>query len=329
MDLDLAIQQALLAVTEACRLCRNVQQDLVSADTLAKKDQSPVTVADFGAQAIVSARLAAAFPDIPLLAEEDASDLRRPEQDGIRRQVGGQVRRLVPALADADVLNAIDRGGHAGGTTGRHWVLDPVDGTKGFLRRDQYAIALALIEEGRVVAGVLGCPNLPWASSPGSPRGCLFSARRGRGAVVRPLDAQGERTLHVTSVADSEQACFCESVEAGHSSHSDAARIAALLGVTQPPYRIDSQCKYGAVARGDASIYLRLPTRKDYEERVWDHAAGTIVVEEAGGRVTDVDGKPLDFSRGRTLSVNTGVMATNGRLHDQVLAAVRTVLQRP
>ena len=98
------------------------------------------------------------------------------------------------------------------------------------------------------------------------------------------------------------------------------------MGISAEPYRIDSQCKYGAVARGDASIYLRLPTRADYVEKIWDHAAGKLVVELAGGRVTDVHGAPLDFTRGSRLSANAGVIATSGRFHDEVVAAVGSIL---
>ncbi|MFW6032399.1 MAG: inositol monophosphatase family protein [Phycisphaeraceae bacterium] len=72
-------------------------------------------------------------------------------------------------------------------------------------------------------------------------------------------------------------------------------------------------------------MYLRLPTRADYREKIWDHAAGAIVVEEAGGKVTDIEGKPLDFSRGRKLENNRGVIATNGPIHDAVLEAVGAV----
>ena len=86
--------------------------------------------------------------------------------------------------------------------------------------------------------------------------------------------------------------------------------------------RVDSQAKYAIVAQGEAQIYLRLPTRKDYREKIWDHAAGSIVVEEAGGRVSDVRGAPLDFGRGRTLESNSGIIATNGPIHDRVLEAV-------
>jgi 3'(2'), 5'-bisphosphate nucleotidase len=80
------------------------------------------------------------------------------------------------------------------------------------------------------------------------------------------------------------------------------------------------------VARGDAAIYLRLPTRKDYVEKIWDHAAGWCVITEAGGAVSDVRGRPLDFSRGRGLLGNQGVVVTNGRLHARVLEAVQEVL---
>ena len=119
---------------------------------------------------------------------------------------------------------------------------------------------------------------------------------------------------------------FCESVESAHSDQDHSAKIAALLGITAEPFRIDSQCKYAAVAEGDASIYLRLPTKKDYREKIWDHAAGKLVVEEAGGRVTDAEGKALDFRHGRTLDANRGVVATSGgALHDLVIDAIQRV----
>jgi len=100
--------------------------------------------------------------------------------------------------------------------------------------------------------------------------------------------------------------------------------VATSLGIAHEPVRIDSQCKYGAVARGEASIYLRLPTDPNRREKIWDHAAGAVVVEEAGGRVSDMTGKPLDFSRGRQLEENMGVVATNGKLHQDVINAIES-----
>jgi len=318
LELDIAVR----AVARACGLCVSVQRTLVSAETVAKKDRSPVTVADFGVQALVAADLAGAFGDIPVVGEEDAGQLRAAEGRELCARVCSAVRAVDPGLDESQVLAAIDRGMYAGGPTGRHWALDPIDGTKGFLRGDQYAIALALIEEGEVVLGVLGCPNLPVRGAGDGPRGCLFFAQRGGGAHQARVDGSGAVRIHVTEIDDPARASFCESVESAHTAQDESARVAERLGVSVPPFRIDSQCKYAAIARGDSSIYLRLPTRADYEEKIWDHAAGAIIVAEAGGRVSDIAGKPLDFSKGRSLRANKGVVATNGRLHERVIGAI-------
>ena len=335
MRYDIEKKTAVAAVAEACRLCRTVQKNLVSIETISKEDRSPVTVADFGAQAIVSYILHRAFPDIPLMAEEHSNRLVRPENSILKQRVVENVRQVKPQLDETSILAAIDRGSHRGGANGRFWCLDPVDGTKGFLRRDQYAVALALIDHGEVVLGVLGCPNLPLdMEKPEDTAGCLVVAVRNEGAFMSPLESINERlNIQVDDIVDPTRAKFCESVESGHSSHGDAAQVAALLSVQEPPVRIDSQCKYAVVARGDASIYLRLPTAgididepDRYVEKNWDHAAGSIIIEEAGGSVSDVYGKKLDFSRGRTLDKNVGVIVTNGLIHDRVLEAVEQVL---
>jgi 3'(2'), 5'-bisphosphate nucleotidase len=253
------LRAATAAVRSAAKACRTVQQRLVRPETLEKKDKSPVTVADFASQAIVCAALEAALPDDPVVGEEDSASLREPSQAMLLRAV---VERVVEerGAADADqVLDWIDRG-NADASTDRYWTLDPIDGTKGFLRGEQYAIALGLIEKGEVVVGLLGCPNLPL----GDELGALFTAVRGEQTHVTSLwDADAPSTpVAVAALANAAQARFCESVESAHSDQSESARIASDLGITTDPFRIDSQCKYAAVARNDASIYLRLPTRR-------------------------------------------------------------------
>jgi 3'(2'), 5'-bisphosphate nucleotidase len=111
-------------------------------------------------------------------------------------------------------------------------------------------------------------------------------------------------------------------VEAAHSSHGDAARIADRLGIEADPVRIDSQAKYAMVARGQADAYLRLPKDQAYREKIWDHAGGALVVTEAGGRVTDIHGRSLEFTHGRTLDSNKGVIVSNGKVHDHILEAI-------
>jgi len=88
---------------------------------------------------------------------------------------------------------------------------------------------------------------------------------------------------------------------------------------------MDSQAKSLLLAAGEGELIFRLisPRRPDYVERIWDQAAGAIIVEEAGGRVTDLAGVPLDFRAGRALDRNLGVLASNGRLHAAALEAIR------
>jgi len=310
------------AVRRASRVCRRVQSSLRVADATTKDDRSPVTVADLAAQVLVVRALAATCPGIPVVGEEDASILRGDAAAPLRGDVLARVREEWPDATEDAALAALDRGGHGGGASGRFFVLDPIDGTKGFLRGEQYAIALALVEEGRVVAGVLGCPNL---ADEGGGRGLLLHAVRGGGTTVSPIDGTGTAgaAARASARSDPRSLRLCESVEAGHSDRSASTAVLARLGATGEPVRMDSQAKYGLLALGRGDLYLRTPTKPGRSEWIWDHAAGVIVLEEAGGCVTDLDGAPLDFSRGRTLAGNRGIVATNGRLHDAVMAALR------
>ena len=90
--------------------------------------------------------------------------------------------------------------------------------------------------------------------------------------------------------------------------HGETARLAEVLGITAPPVRIDSMAKYGALARGDTDMYLRFPP-PTYREKVWDHAAGAVVVTEAGGIIT-VGACNLPRHRRRAASIQTHFQET-------------------
>lgn len=318
------LRVGIAAVREAGLLCRTVQAD-IDPGAMAKKDRSPVTVADFGSQALVCRALGEAFPDDPVIGEEDSKELAAAGNEAVLERVTGFVRQHRPEADAATVCRWIDRGG-AKEYSPRFWTLDPIDGTKGFLRGDQYAVALALVLDGELAAAVMGCPNLGPALGGDRGDGTLFTAIRGAGAWAQPLAVEGDPVpVRVGDQDDPRLIRFCESVEAAHSSHGDAARIAACLEIAAEPARLDSQTKYGVVARGEAEAYLRLPRDASYTEKIWDHAAGALVVTEAGGRVTDIAGRDLDFSRGYKLEGNRGVIVSNGHLHDAVLEAIATL----
>lgn len=331
---------ALSAVTRASSLTSRVFTELVTKSTassasVTKSDSSPVTIGDYAAQAVVNIVLGAYFPNDPIVGEEDAAHLRKPESEGLKKQVVQLVNEALALeekdvqirdkkswgdgpVSDEQVLAALDRGNHQGGNKGREcsdfdcqirsglrvsllnilstttgmWALDPIDGTKGFLRGGQYAVCLGFLVDGQVEVGVMGCPNLPLDPQNGLPQegdaasnsrsdlGVAFIAVRGQGASQRPLASTGtgaekpsaEQSISMRQLTSAtlSNASFCESVEAGHSSHGTNKRIAELLGITKQSVRMDSQAKYASVSRGDGDIYLRLPVGDgSYQEKIW------------------------------------------------------------
>lgn len=323
-------QFAIEAVREAALLARRIQREMVTG-ALTKDDRSPVTVADFAVQALIAHRLADYAPKATLIGEEQADALRGSENASTLDQITKFVQAVVPRVTASDVCSLIDRG--SGTPPSTFWTLDPIDGTKGFLRREQYAVALALVHNGQVELGVLGCPELSLlieishGSQPTTEAGgSLAAAVRGEGSWSQPLDESTPwRRLSVSARKEPSEARILRSVEKAHTNVDEIGQLAANLGTAEPPMGMDSQAKYAVLAAGEGDVMLRLlsPSRPDYREKIWDQAAGSIVVEEAGGRITDLDGKSLDFSHGRTLAKNRGVLATNGRLHEAVLAALR------
>ncbi|KAK8706158.1 hypothetical protein V6N13_049733 [Hibiscus sabdariffa] len=363
-ELDLAVR----IVHMACSLCQKVQKSLLSAasrQVLAKDDDSPVTVADWSVQATVSWLLSEFLEgqSVSIVAEEDVQTLSKSDAASLLAAVVNTVNECLAeapkyglqqpkkALKTSQIIEAISRCNSTGGPTGRHWVLDPVDGTLGFVRGDQYAVALALIEDGKLVLGVLGCPNYPMKKEflnynhqrdqtmPKTPpssdiwqKGCVMYARRGSGRTwMQPLihgDTKFEwpnsaTPVQASPVDDPSLATFCEPVEKANSNHLFTAGLANSIGLKNQPMRIHSMVKYAAIARGDAEVFIKF-ARSGYKEKIWDHAAGVVIVEEAGGVVTDAGGRPLDFSRGLYLEgLDRGIIACSGPiLHDKIIGAV-------
>lgn len=334
-----------LAVQRATILTQKVFHEKAKG-TVSKDDKSPVTIGDFGAQALIIQAIRKNFPNDEIVAEEEASSL--VEDKALSAEIWRLSKDIKLEDAESDnllggplpseeaMIEIIDQGKSQGGDKGRIWALDPIDGTKGFLRGGQYAVCLGLMVDGDVKVGAIGCPNLPVDDSAslsaevGSDQGVLFSAIQGQGSKSRPLTngaLADSKSISMRPVPDIAQAVFCEGVEAAHSAQGDNAAVAQRLGINNPSVRLDSQAKYCSIARGAGDIYLRLPVKKDYQEKIWDHAAGDIIVREAGGQVTDIYGNRLDFTKGRTLAANKGVVAAPKAIQDQVIDAVKVVLK--
>jgi 3'(2'), 5'-bisphosphate nucleotidase len=307
------LSTAMRAAKQAAQVCHQIYQSMV--EVAQKGGREPVTMADYASQAIINHTLRAAFPGDAFLAEESAKEfdsLLSPEQQaGVAQFAGLGLEQVREALS-------LPSGGGP-----RTWIIDPIDGTKGFLAKRAYAVVIGLMIEGELALGLMACPNLDLAGGL-SGEGWLFYAIKGEGAYRQPLAGGEAIPMHVQSTPPpNETLTLLSSLESGHSNKGLFAQIAAgLPHARQEVIGLDGQGKYGLVANGSAAAYFRLVPDPEYQEKVWDHAAGTLIVQEAGGRVTDFQGRPLNFTLGRALSENRGVVVSNGDLHPHLLRAI-------
>ncbi|CAH8364557.1 unnamed protein product [Eruca vesicaria subsp. sativa] len=337
------LEAAIDAVDRACRLCVDVKRSLFSSKDkiLEKNDQTPVTIADFGVQALVSLQLSKLFPSIPLVAEEDSLFLR--ENNLVNSVVSEVIAKASVGdddhLSDDDVLEAIDRGGKDAYTfcnkPATYWVLDPIDGTKGFLRGDAglYVVGLALVVNNEIVLGVMGCPNWPGDSSDET-KGTIMLSHIGCGTWTKSLLLSGDwtrRFVDECSLVNKARFCIQESQpweSLPLSSRFDAKIDSGDLHgneIRLLPTCHGSLCKYLMVASGRATVFF-LRARTERTIKSWDHTVGIICVHEAGGKVTDWEGVDInleeDQSERRIIFPAGGIMVSNGSLHDQLLEMI-------
>lgn len=223
-------------------------------DVTLKPDLTPVTQADREAEQVAVEILERAFPDHGFLGEEFG----------------------------------------ARGERGRRWIIDPIDGTRNFVRRiPLWATLIALEEHGEVIVGVIHNPVT----------GDLYTARRGAGAHLNGAP------IRVSAIAELARA---QLIHAGldimrRGGYWDG--FVRIIDATERQRGFGDYAGYGLVAEGKAEIYLELDLKP------WDLAPCKLLVEEAGGRFTDFTGRPTIYSG--------SALATNGLVHHAVLALLR------
>lgn len=308
------------AVRDAVKLCRRVQEHYLIASTKSAGDhKEPVTIADYGSQAIICRALMRHYPDDGVVSEESGEQFLQLLSAAQRSQVRALLEDVLDcAISETDLVNWLDHG--KGKQTERSWVIDPIDGTKGFIALRHYAIACGILVDGQVAGGIVAAPGYAGG------KGALFYTENG--ATWRaPIAADAGERVRVSARRDPDETIAVQSYERVHASKSRMGRARELAGLGAARIlELDSMEKYALVACGDADLYLRLPRQGSaYRHKIWDHAAGTALVQGAGGMVTDLDGSPLDFSRGETLP-NLGMIVSNGQHHERVVAAVGHVM---
>ena len=209
--------------------------------TRRKDDASPVTEADERAEAHILAALRQLAPQFPIVAEEEVAAGRIPE-----------VGRVF-------------------------WLVDPLDGTKEFINRnDEFTVNIALVEDGAPTLGVVLAPAL----------GRLFAGAAGIGAYVE--DSAGRRPIRCRAVPEEGLTVVASR------SHGDVDALNAYLGARKVASirGAGSSLKLCVVAAGEADLYPRLGRTME-----WDIAAGHAVLGAAGGDVAELSGAPLRYGK--------------------------------
>lgn len=218
-----------------------------------KPDQSPVTQADVAANAVINVGLTQIDPAIPILSEEN-------------NEIDYAIRK----------------------TWDRYWLVDPLDGTRGFIRRDaSFCVNIALIENQKPILGVIYAPVEKYAVYAAKNQGVFLL----HDDEVKPISAAKfkENSLHILTGKYDKHPQFRERLQT----------YFHKLSVTE----MNSALKFAKIAQGFGDLYVRLgPTSE------WDTAAGQCIVEEAGGLVVDFEGQPLQYNAKSSL-INPSFLA--------------------
>lgn len=316
MEARLAV--AIEAIKQAAQFCKHIRATIVESkdDAMQKTDGSPVTIADIGAQLIINHMIRSSFPDDLIIGEEDAEKLPKVDLTILHNFLASRGIELI--ASPKRLLNIEDHGKD----DVPYWTVDPIDGTKAFLRdTGQYCVCCAWIDAtGHPEISVIAAPSLDCD-------GVLMYAVKGKGAYKARLnDDSNDISWEKVSIRR-------------HPSSEPGAKILAISqsslytrpGIVEPitetlsmsMFKVDSQVKYMMVAMGLADAHIRAPA-EGHREAIWDHAAGVLLVLEAGGIVTDQSGNQLLFPRDGQLQshVKTIIVASIMELYEGMMKSI-------
>ena len=273
----------------------NFDRELKVVTTLAR-DAGAILLAHYHSPFLVEQKINALYE----LEEVTAAD--REANDLI-------VRTLLTEFPDDGILAEESKDTERRLEKERVWLIDPMDGTKNFIQRDgDFAVQIGLALNGEVVAGVVYQPV----------RDVLYRAAHGAGSWIESGDKPAA-PMRVSARNEPH-----EMVLASSRSHRSPRmeKVVNRFGFKQEVRRGSVGVKIGLITEQQADIYLHLsPSTKQ-----WDTCAPQIILEEAGGRLTDLFGQPLRYN-GVRIDNRNGIVATNGAAHELVIENLKPLLE--
>ena len=304
------VEKMIEIIKPAILLSLKGQQSLKKSDIKIKSDHSPVSICDLACQAVIVKGINENFPGDFILGEED---IKKTDQSFV-----SEAKKLLPDGVEigscSNLIHEITDEMH------RVWVIDPIDGTYDFIEGGNYAIATALLVDLEVVCSVTAWPgHNPHLSGLHVDGPLIFVSAKGYGSYAVDMNNNYIRLINTGNTRHRMIRSFiCRTYE---------LEIMNKIMIDQKIREevLDSSMTKGFVlAAGAACIYLRIRSRHD--ETVWDIAPFELVVREAGGFATDIDGKQLQYSKeGRVVGSNKGLIFTfkDQKFHDRVVSLYR------
>ncbi|MFX1552670.1 MAG: 3'(2'),5'-bisphosphate nucleotidase CysQ [Promethearchaeota archaeon] len=268
-----------------------------------KPDQSPVTIADFASQIYIVSKLKAHFPEDEIIAEEENIDYIDLKSEHLIKQCFDEL--------EVEELKIIKENiGYQGKSSERQWTVDPIDGTAGYQEGLSYSVGIGLMINSHPKICAIGVPNYNRKSL------AIFSAEEGQKAHVS-YDNKDLRPIRVSQKEDIKNIRLC------HSLHYDkpwVLNFAQNIGINNF-IQIDSMAKFCMVADGSADLYIKpLDAAHSF---TWDFLPGDLIVREAGGDITDLNGKRLKFKKEKCLWTAPGIVASNGLIQIEIIDLIK------
>lgn len=284
-----------------------------------KEDRTPITQADIVSQAVLLKGLQESFPTDRVAAEESLVPGRESD-------IRSAARRVLAEMGFPDEEGDLERWVNYRGNpaSGRLWMVDPIDGTKGFEKGLCYAVVMGLYMKGKPLFGCMAALSLPVDG--GGVMSQAVIAYGGPETGAYRLDREGQRPERIQVSGERSMAHLRLLGSRAHDDRDICGGFMSRTGADQLT-RLDGQAKYILLASGQADLYLR---RSDPSFGIgfpWDHCAGQAILEGAGGVVTDLDGKPVNYDQppGRPIMDSNGLAASNGQCHGEILDLVRVI----
>ncbi|AAP05590.1 inositol monophosphatase family protein [Chlamydia caviae] len=275
-----------------------------------KPDGSFVTPADYAVQYCLQKKLSTTFPHIPFIGEE----VLDPVNDNHKiNKILEFVHKLDPQVTPEDLLETLTPYQE---TSSLYWLVDPIDGTSGFIKNRFFATAVSLIYEDKPILAVMACPS----TDPHTYK--IYSAAKNHGVSLFGTAIESRRYLRSGTTLTGR---FCEASLAARNQQHHTTRLLSLSLPGQPQAcRVDSQYKYAMVAEGAVDFFIRYPFAIS-QAKTWDHAPGAFLVEESGGSVSDIFGNPLNYRREGFILENHPIILASGNeeIHRITLEALQ------